>query len=66
MKRKVYSFHEYAHKQHREGKITDEKMVRIDMIELGLDPNSKASIEEYWKFMHGAADFEIEDEEDDC
>jgi|TARA_R110000822_G_scaffold19200_1_gene62702 hypothetical protein len=49
----IYNFAEEIHKHHTQGKVSLEYLVRVEMVDLGYDPNNKNDVIEYWEERYG-------------
>jgi hypothetical protein len=46
---KVISFYDNVITKYQDGKVTLDKLVRVEMLRLGYDPNNTDDIKTYWE-----------------
>jgi len=49
MSDKVISFYDNVITKYQNGKVTLDKLVRVEMLRLGYDPNNTNDIKTYWE-----------------
>ena len=53
----IYGFTEHVLAMLSEGKVTTQTAVRIEMMEMGLNPNKTEDVKEYYQTMQDAANW---------